>query len=159
MCRIGIKEIGARKVVYGLFVRVVVLLSSVAATTMGDGMHVTVGFINVFNHSSAEVIPSMDEMYDLKHPRCSGDPAFISRIGYAPESYCLHGVHPKDLTRVIGAEWWWPWKSRVVQEWANVLRPRYDSEYDAALHAQVKVQGMPLKYDQFALERVCLAKW
>ena len=147
-----------RTSLYGLL-RALVLLSSAAPVAMGDGLRVTVGFVNLFNHSTAEHIPQLDEIYDLAHPRCSGDPAFVSRTGYAPENYCLHGVHPNDLTRVIGAEWWWAWESRVVQEWANVLRPRYDSEYDAALHAQVKVQGMPLKYDQFALERVCLAKW
>jgi len=122
-------------------------------------MRVAVGFIDLFNHSIAEHIPPLEEIYDFAHPRCSGDSAFISRTGYAPENYCLHGIHSKDLTRVIGAEWWWPWESRVVQEWANVLRPRYDSEYDAALRDVVKAQGMPLKYDQFALERVCLAKW
>jgi hypothetical protein len=134
-------------------------LLSAAATTTGDGLRVTVGFVNLFNHSIVEHIPPLDEIYDLAHPRCSGDPSFVGRTGYAPATYCLNGVHAKDLKRVIGAEWWWPWESRVVQEWANVLAPRYDHEYDAALAAQVLKEGMPLKYDQFALERVCLAKW
>lgn len=136
-----------------------VCLFSAAETAAGDGLRVTVGFLNVFNHSTAERIPPLDEIYDLAHPRCSGDPAFVGRTGYAPANYCLHGVHAKDLPRVIGAEWWWKWESRVVQEWANVLRPRYDASYDAALAAQVQLEGMPLKYDQFALERVCLANW
>lgn len=59
----------------------------------------------------------------------------------------------------MGHEWWWKWESPVVQKWSNVIGPTYDEAYDAALAQQVAIEGMPLKYDQFALERVCLGKW
>ena len=128
-------------------------------SSSGDGRHVVVGFVNLFNHTRLERISSIAEIYDLEHPKCSGDPAFVERTGYAPDNFCVHPVHAMDLTKVIGSEWWWEWEARITQEWAKVVRPTYDGKYDAALQEQIKKYGLPLKYDQFALERVCLAKW
>ena len=103
---------------------------------------------------------SMGTIYDLERPVCAGDKAFIERRDAAPAGFCMHGVGEQDVTHVIGSEWWWPWGSEVVQRWANAPSPVYGPDYDAALRREVKrAGGLPLKYDQFALERVMLGKW
>ena len=55
----------------------------------------------------------MDQIYDLSHPHCPGDPQFLGSSALAPPNHCFAGIHPSDLRRIIGHEWWWPWESEV----------------------------------------------
>jgi hypothetical protein len=110
--------------------------------------------------TNATALPPFGRIYSASSKVCTGDVGFVSQRSAAPADFCFHRIDDHDLRRVIGSEWWWPWESDVVQRWANVEEPNYDAEYDRALAAQVRnAGGVPLKWDQFALERICLARW
>ena len=120
-------------------------------------------YLSLWNDTHPSLLPfevrKIEDIYDVNKPLCPGDPAFIARTSAAPANHCMVGIAPGDLKRVIGSEWWWPWNTDVVQKWANVESPDYNETYDSALAVQVKSRGMPLKYDQFASERILMGKW
>ena len=127
-------------------------------------MHVHIaGFLPLFSSppsSSSSSSYKLNDIYSTSRI-CPGVPGFVEKRDAAPAGYCLSQIHQKDQALTIGSEWWPPWESRLVQDYAvKESDPHYDASYDEALERHLRQLGVPnIRFDQFALERLCLARW